>query len=125
MRSVPQLELERPQVLYVSPLLIPHVEGRPGKWGAACCHTVWYLGSCLALLLPHVPYERSSRALLLARYELVRKGEATSASCTVAEGARKFLDDDMQQIVLAVLTAVQEERDRRQAEAAEATAQAG
>jgi MFS family permease len=38
--------------------------------------------------------------------------------------ARKFLDDDMQQIMLAVLTAVQEDRDRREAEAVEATAAA-
>jgi MFS family permease len=37
--------------------------------------------------------------------------------------ARKFLDDDMQQIMLAVLTAVQEDRDRREA-AAEAANQA-
>ena len=33
--------------------------------------------------------------------------------------ARKFLDEDMQKIMMAVLTALQEERDRQAAEAAE------
>lgn len=39
--------------------------------------------------------------------------------------ARKFLDDDMAQIMLAVLTALQDERDRAVAAAAEAGAEAG
>jgi MFS family permease len=39
--------------------------------------------------------------------------------------ARRFLDDDMQQIMLAVLTAVQDERDRLQAAAADARADDG
>jgi MFS family permease len=34
--------------------------------------------------------------------------------------ARRYLDDDMQKIMMAVLTAMQEERDRREAEVAEA-----
>jgi hypothetical protein len=34
--------------------------------------------------------------------------------------ARKYLDDDMQKIMMAVLVAMQEERDRQEADVAEA-----
>jgi MFS family permease len=59
-------------------------------------------------------YDENLRIALLAVSPLSYFGAA------VLFRARKFLDDDMQQIMLAVLTAVQEENERAQARADEA-----
>jgi MFS family permease len=59
-------------------------------------------------------YDENLRVAFLAVTPLTFLGAA------VLFRARKFLDDDMQQIMLAVLTAMQEERDRTQAQAADA-----
>ncbi len=56
-------------------------------------------------------YDENLRVAFLAVTPLTFLGAA------VLFRARKFLDDDMQQIMMAVLTAMQEERDRTQAKA--------
>jgi hypothetical protein len=44
------------------------------------------------------------------------------AGALVLFRARKFLDEDMQKIMMAVLTAMQEEKERREAESEGSTA---
>jgi MFS family permease len=61
-------------------------------------------------------YDENLRVAFLAVTPLTFLGAA------VLFRARKFLDEDMQQIMLAVLTAMQEERERNQAPATEAAA---